>query len=142
MYSIFLPAHSYLRYAVLLMLIIVSVTSLLGWLNKRGYSNSDNKLSLFLLIGTHLQFVLGLLLYFVSPYVKFGSETMKDAQFRYWTVEHLTTMLVAVALITIARTTSKKIEDPASRHKRMFILNFIALVIIFGAILMSKRGIL
>ena len=141
MYSILLTAHSYLRYFVLIMLIIVSVTSLLGWLNKRNYGDSDNKMSLFLLIGTHLQFVLGLLLYFVSPYVRFGSETMKDAEFRYWTVEHVIMMLIAVALITVARTTSKKIDDPSARHRRVFILNFIALVIIFGAILMSKRGI-
>jgi len=142
MYSALLPIHSYLRYFVLIMLLVVIAMSLMGWLNKKDYTATDNKASLFLLIGTHLQFVLGLLLYFVSPFVKFGSETMKEAETRYWTVEHITMMLIAVALITVARTMSKKMASPVDKHKRVFILNLLSLVIILVAIFMSKRGII
>ena len=61
---------------------------------------------------------------------------------RYWLVEHNTAMLITIALITMARTTSKKMSDPNAKHKRMFIFNTIALIIILVAIWMSKRGIL
>ncbi|MFN7791074.1 MAG: hypothetical protein ACK5NM_00845, partial [Cyclobacteriaceae bacterium] len=65
-----------------------------------------------------------------------------DPTARYWLVEHNTGMLIAVALITMARTTSKKMTDSISKHKRMFIFNGIALVVILLMILQSKRGLL
>ena len=135
-------SHSYLRYAVLVLLIIVVITSLLGWLSKNPYTGTDNKLSLSLLIATHLQFVLGLILYFVSPFVQFNSSTMKEATTRYWTVEHLTMMIIAVALITAARSTSKKMTVDLAKHKRLFIFNAIALFIIMVGITFSGRGII
>jgi hypothetical protein len=142
MYSGLLVSHSYLRYAVLALLLVVIFTSLLGWLNKRAYSSTDNKLSLFLFIGTHLQLLLGLLLYFVSPFVQFGSSTMKDATTRYWTVEHSTIMIIAIVLITMARVTAKKMTSSDAKHKRMFIFNALALVLILTGIVMSGRGII
>ena len=84
--------------------------------------------------------LIGLILYFVSPLVVFNSETMKDATMRYWSVEHASMMLIAVILITMARITSKKMTDPAAKHKRMLIFNSIALLVIMMAIAMSKRG--
>ena len=142
MYPGLLHSHSYLRYGVLALLIVVIVTSLMGWLGKKPYTNTNNKLSLFLMIATHLQFVLGLILYFVSPAVQFNSSTMKDASIRYWTVEHVSMMIIAVALITVARSTAKKMNVDESKHKRLFIFNSIALLIILASIAMSGRGII
>jgi len=48
--------------------------------------------------------------------------------------------LIAVVFITLARTTSKKMSDAVAKHKRLFIFNLIALLIILGAIAMSGRG--
>jgi Na+/citrate or Na+/malate symporter len=67
---------------------------------------------------------------------------MKDATTRYWTVEHVTIMIIAVALITAARITSKKMAADAAKHKRLFIFNAIALVIILTGITLSGRGII
>ncbi len=142
MYSGLLHSHSYLRYAVLALLIVVIFVSLVGWLNKRSYSSTDNKLSLFLFIVTHLQLLLGLLLYFVSPFVQFGSSTMKDAIARYWTVEHSIIMIIAIVLITMARVTAKKMTSADAKHKRMFIFNTLALSLILTGIVMSGRGII
>ena len=140
MYPGLLHSHSYLRYAVLALLILVIVTSLMGWLGKKPYTNTNNKLSLFLLIATHLQFLVGLILYFVSPFVQFNSSAMKDS--RYWTVEHVSMMIIAVALITAARSTAKKMTLDEPKHKRLFIFNSIALLIILASIAMSGRGII
>jgi len=142
MYQVLQPSHFFLRYGVLALLVVVIITSLMGWLGKKPFTGTNNKLSLFLLIATHLQFLLGLLLYFVSPFVQFNSSTMKDATTRYWTVEHVSMMIIAVVLITVARSTSKKMTEDESKHKRLFIFNTIALLIILAAITMSGRGII
>jgi hypothetical protein len=67
---------------------------------------------------------------------------MKDSSTRYWLVEHNTAMLIAIVLITLARTTSKKMQDNNAKHKRMFVFNAIALVIILVTIALSGRGII
>src|SRR6478609_7871561 len=139
MYNGLLHAHSGVRYLVLLGLLIVIVTSLMGWLNRKPYTSTDNKLSLSLFIATHTQLLLGLILYFVSPFVQFGATTMSDKTTRYWTVEHIVGMLVAVVLITLARSTSKRMTDDNAKHKRMFIFNFVALAVIVAIILISDR---
>lgn len=139
MYTGLLHTHSGLRYLVLLGLIIVIVTSLMGWLNRKPFTATDNKLSLILFIATHTQLLVGLILYLVSPFVKFDGTTMSDKMTRYWTVEHIFGMLVAVVLITLARSTSKRMTDDNAKHKRMFIFNFVALVVIVAIILISDR---
>ncbi|MFD1000440.1 cytochrome B [Ohtaekwangia kribbensis] len=135
MYTGLLHTHSSIRYLVLLLLIAVIIKSLIGLMNKKPFEKADNMLSLFLLIFTHIQFLAGLALYFVSPFVQFGGQTMSDKMTRYWTVEHITGMLIAVVLITIARSTSKRMSDPVAKHKRLFIFNTIALVIIIAVVL-------
>jgi Na+-driven multidrug efflux pump len=140
MYTGLLHTHSMLRYLVLVFLLVVIVTSLAGWLGKKPYKKLDNKLSLYLFISTHLQLLVGLILYFVSPWVKFSEMSNRD--FRYWTVEHVSMMLIAVVLITLGRTTSKKMTDDTAKHKRLFLFNLIALVIVVVAIVMSKRGLI
>lgn len=142
MHSFILSAHSILRYFILILLIVVIVQSLLGWLNKKPYGATDNRVGLFLFILTHTQFLVGLILYFVSPVVMFSGAAMKESATRYWLVEHNTAMLIAIVLITLARTTSKKMTDHEARHKRMFIFNTIALLIILTTIWLSGRGIL
>ncbi|QOI97372.1 MAG: cytochrome B [Flammeovirgaceae bacterium] len=142
MYTGLLHTHTLLRYFILLVLVAVVVISFRKWLGRKPYTNFDNKLSLYLLIFTHLQLVVGLILYFVSPNVKFNEHTMKDSTLRYWSVEHIFLMLVAITLITVARIGAKKISLDALKHKRMFIFNGVALLLIVVSIYMSGRGIL
>ena len=140
MYPALLSAHSVVRYFVLIFLLIVIVKAFLGLSNKQAYTKLDNTLGLALFSFTHTQLLLGLVLYFVSPFVQFGGGTMKDPSLRYWTAEHIVVMLIAVALITAARSTSKKLANDSAKHKRMFIFHTIALVLILVGIVMSKRG--
>jgi hypothetical protein len=142
MYNGLLFAHSYLRYIILILLIIVIITSLVGVVNKKIYTDGDNKLGLSLFIATHLQLLIGLILFFVSPAVQFSGDSMKNPETRYWLVEHNTAMIIAIVFITLARTTSKKMADSQAKHRRMLIFNLIALVIILAAISMSGRGFL
>ena len=139
MYTVLLHTHSLLRYFILIALVVVIVKGLIGLINKQPYGKWDNKLGLYLFIFTHMQLLAGIILYFVSPFVKFGPETMSDKVTRYWTVEHIFSMLIAVVLITLARTTSKKMTNDEDKHKRMVIFNFVALVVILAMIWLSGR---
>ena len=140
MYSSLLTVHSALRYFVLLFLVIVIIRSLMGWQKKDAYTLRDDKLSLWLFILTHTQLLLGIVLYFTSPFVVFSGTSMKDSILRYWLIEHGSMMLIAIVLITVARISAKKLTDAAAKHKRLFIFNTIALVIILAAIFISTRG--
>lgn len=139
MYNALLFTHSYVRYIVLILLIVVIIASAVGLINKKPYSNSDNKLGLFLLIFTHLQFLVGIILYFVSPAVVFSGESMKNSSTRYWLVEHAFGMIIAIALITAARVTSKKMSDSQAKYRRLLIFNLIAFLIIVLTISFSGR---
>ena len=137
-YSLLLKAHSGWRYVVLLTLILAIVTSFAGWFGKKHYTPGNRKINLFALIGAHIQFLLGLILFFISPYVKAGemSVAMKDATLRYWTVEHTSMMLIAIVLITIGHSKSKKLLDGVARHRIAAIFYTLALIIIIAAVTM------
>jgi hypothetical protein len=138
--TILLLTHSVVRYFALIFLIVLFVRSLMGWMNKSPFGSIDDKVSLWLFILAHTQLLLGLSLYFLSPRVVFSGESMKDPEMRYWLVEHGFMMLIAITLITIGRISIKKTNEQVLKHKRLFIYNSIAFVIIIAAIAMSGRG--
>lgn len=140
MLDLLLMTHSVVRYFILIFLLVVIVRSFSGWQKNAGYTGLDDRMSLWLFILTHTQLLVGLILYFVSPLVIFSGASMKDAVARYWLVEHNTMMLIAIVLITMARITAKKLTDTGAKHKRLFIFNSIALIIIVAAIAQSGRG--
>ena len=140
--DILLQTHSYLRYFVMIMLLIVVAKSIAGWGGNRPYTGVDNKLGLYLVIFTHLQFLAGIILYFISPLVQFNAGTMKEDLIRYWTVEHAFAMIIAIALITAARSTARRVPDDRAKHKRLAVFNSIALILIVGTLAMSGRGII
>ena len=140
MLDLLVLTHSVVRYFILVFLMIVIVRSLMGWQQKSPYSALDDKFSLWLFMFTHTQLLIGLIIYFVSPAVIFSAASMKDTVARYWLVEHVTMMVIAIVLITMARITAKKMADAVAKHKRLFIFNTIALVIILLAIAQSGRG--
>lgn len=142
MYQILLMSHSILRYIVILLLILVLVRSIYGWLMRRPFEKPDFILSRLLASGTHLQLLLGIILFFLSPLVIFNGETMKNPALRYWTVEHWFLMLTAVVLITISAIRIKKQADSAAKHRTVFLLNGIAMLIILLSLVMSGRGII
>ena len=142
LYSFFLHLHSGLRYIVLLLVLVAIIRAWADWLGHKAYSEGNRKLNLFAMISVHTQLLIGLVLYFVSPIVKFGSDTMKDATTRYWTVEHLTGMIIAIALITVGHARAKRAATPDAKHKSIAIFYTLALIIIAAVIILSKRGLI
>jgi mannose/fructose/N-acetylgalactosamine-specific phosphotransferase system component IIC len=93
------------------------------------------KYSLFGLIFTHLQVVVGLIVYFFSQKVRFDSTTMSDPLARFFTMEHTVMMLIAVILITIGHRQTK-----AGNGRKMFWFYFIALLVIIACYSMAIQS--
>jgi len=129
MYQGLLHAHSGLRWIVLLLIIINVINALGGFSGKKVVGATDKKLSLFALICTHLQVLLGLGLYALSPKVQFSGSTMGNAMLRFFTMEHTVMMLIAVVLVTIGHRMTK-----SGNFKKVFWYYFIALVVILAGI--------
>lgn len=140
MYPILLQTHSFLRFLVLIFLIIVIIKAYMSMSGKKPFGKADNLLGLTLFSLTHTQLLVGLILYTQSPWVKFSGDSMKDAGLRYWTVEHASLMLIAIVLITMARITAKKMTDDDAKHRRILVFNTLAFIFILMGILMSGRG--
>jgi len=138
-YSFFKYFHSGFRYVVVLLVLLAIIRAFADWLGKKPYSEGNRKLNLFAMISAHTQFLLGIILYFLSPFVQFNSTTMKTPETRYWTVEHLTMMLFAIVLITIGHSKSKKIILPEGKHRAIAIFYTLAFIIVAVAIIQSKR---
>jgi len=73
MYPILFQAHSGFRYLVLFALVIAFLVALYSWLTKQKFGKAHKVLNLVTLITTHLQVVIGLVLYFFSPLVQYNA---------------------------------------------------------------------
>jgi len=142
MYSILLEIHSIVRYIVMALLILTIIVSLYSLIKKMPYLIFHRITLSSLTSLAHLQFVAGLILYFISPWVVFGNQTMKNEMFRYWTVEHILIMLLAIIFISIPGLSVKRLSDTQRKHKRSFIWTSIALLLILVSLYISQRGIL
>jgi len=121
--------HSLLRWFVLVAIIVSIFKSLQGMQSRSNYSKSDNRWSLLTLIGFHLQLVIGLVLYFTQGwYQQLGN--MSDKIIRFYSLEHLVAMLIAIALVTIGRSRAKKAGSDLIKFKRQFWFFLIALIIV------------
>ncbi len=138
MYTGLLHLHSSLRYVLLIVIIAAIIKGFDGWLNKKEFTGTDNKLGLFTLIFAHTQLLVGLILYFISPIVQSALSdmggAMKDTTLRFWAVEHISLMIIAIVLITIGRVSSKKAATAVQKHKKAAIFFLIGLILILISI--------
>jgi len=129
MYTGLLHLHSFLPYMLFLLIFVVLLNSLRGWVTKTPFDKYSNLFVLMSMILIHLQWTVGAILYFVSPNVKSMGEAMGDSLSRLYALEHPLLMTVALVLITIARSKSKK-SDETKHHKLNFLFFALALVCI------------
>ena len=128
--------HSLLAYILLAILIIAVVVNGFAYFQGKPYGETNRKLSLYALIATHLQVVIGLVLYFLSPlgFSAMSGEAMKVSESRFYFLEHPLMMILAVILITIGYSKSKKATDSKKKYKVMLGFYSIALIFILSRI--------
>lgn len=140
MYTGLLHLHSFLRWVVIILAVVVLYKSYIGMTAGKVFSAGDKKAGLFLMISAHTQLLIGLYLYIAGPWglanirnLGFG-EVMKNSSYRFYAVEHIFGMLVAIVLITIGRGAAKKAIPDAAKFKRTFWIVLVALIVILATV--------
>ena len=139
MYDIILWSHSWIRWVLLIICLIVTVRSFYGWSKKSEYLRVDNLLGVILLGLFHLQLILGLALYFVfSPitgtFLSNIEAGMKDPVQRFWGMEHILLMIFAVVIAHLGRLKTKNTSSSTLKFKAQTLYNLIAFLVIVSRI--------
>ena len=137
MYNILKTVHSYWAFFVLTILFIAILNALIRIISKKSFNSTDLKISLFGLIFSHIQLLIGLILYFISPWFdqwsSLGMGIMKNNESRLYLVEHPITNILAIFFITIGWSLHKKQSESSKKFLR------ISLFYGFGYILLLSR---
>ena len=131
--------HSYWAYIVLITLIFAAVNAIMGLTSKKEFSAKDLRISLFALITSHIQLIIGFIAYYMSDYyVTMKStgmgEVMKNSELRKILVEHPLVGIIAIALITIGFSKHKKKTTNAAKFKTIAVFYSIALLLVLSRI--------
>jgi len=129
--EILVRAHSGLRWVVLGLLVYAIFNALR---KKDFYAKSDRLVNMFAIVSLHIQFVIGLILYFTSEKVKFVDGWMGDPIRRFYGMEHILLMVIAIVLVTIGHAKAKRATESAKKHKTILIFYAIGLILIIASI--------
>ena len=137
MYTTVLALHSWLRWAVVIAALIAALRAVSGVVRRRRWTRADDRAGFWFVNLIDLQMLLGLIMYFfLSPITKaamldFG-KAMSNSGLRFWAVEHVFGMIVAIAIAHAGRARTKKVRDDVSRHRVAaicFVLALLAIVV-------------
>ena len=136
-YKIILEAHSGIAYVALLTIAIAVINSIIGISAKNEFKPKDRRIALFALIATHIQFVFGLILYFVSPNglakIKAVGMGGMQAYDRLLALEHPLVNLIAIVLITVGWSSHKK-ADESKKFKKIAVFYALGLILLLSRI--------
>ncbi|MGH9458138.1 MAG: hypothetical protein ACRD2J_10935 [Thermoanaerobaculia bacterium] len=127
--------HSWLRWAVLLFGIAALVATLV---RRDGKATVAERLSLFFIISLDLQFLLGLALWAIGPWLRGliyapGSVMGNDVS-RFFALEHGVLMFAAVAAAHIGRALGRKAATPDRARRRVAIGFAVSLLLMLAGI--------
>lgn len=128
--NILVSAHSGLRYIVLLLLLVAIVNAAMN-LKSGKYLKKDKMINLFAMIFLHIQLLVGIVLYFISPRVTFPDGFMGVSAYRYFDIEHPILMILGILLITLGRKKAENRDLPELKHKLILRYYVLGLILIF-----------
>jgi hypothetical protein len=137
MYQLVLIVHSWVRWFALIAGVIATVSALSSRSFGDARDNRADKWGLLLMIGLDLQMLLGLVLYLaLSPTTRaifsdFGG-AMRDPVARFWAVEHVTTMILAVAIAHVGRVLARRAKTARAQRLRSAICFGLATILMIA----------
>src|ERR1044072_9493725 len=112
MYSVLLTIHSLVRWLVLISLLIAIYRAYKGWRKNEQFTKFDNAIRIATVTTSHVQLVLDISLYCISPVVRYFLSYLNTAvherQARFFGMEHITMMVIAIGLITVGSAKVKR----------------------------------
>ena len=126
--------HSYFSYLLLAIIVFSLIYTIVMFVRKKPFTDKVIKVALAGFIATHLQLLIGLVLYVISPkgLSNFSGEAMGDTLSRLYILEHPLTMIIGIILISVGYIKAKKPGDDIRRFKTIIIFYILGL----GAILL------
>jgi hypothetical protein len=137
-YTGVLFVHSWWRWVVMTLLVVVVARAFAGWLRARDWSRLDEWLHVALVSALDLQLLLGLTLYlWLSPFTHAFFEApglgMKQPALRFFGLEHIFAMTIAVVLLHVGRVRSRKAQGKL-RQRRVWSFGLAALLLILASV--------
>ncbi|MCC8424635.1 hypothetical protein [Mucilaginibacter sp. UR6-11] len=138
MYTTLLALHSLIRWLVLVSLVFAILWAYRGWLLRKRYLKFDDTVRHVTATVAHVQLILGIWLYFISPIVTYFlhnfSIAVHERVMRFFGMEHITMMLIGITLITIGSVKAKRKSTDKDKFKTMAIWFTIALLVILSSV--------
>lgn len=132
--------HNFLRWVILILLLVSLFKAYSGWQGKKVFSAGDKKTWLFTMIAGHITLLLGLyqvlfgrIGWFTHPPLEEGKTVMSDGYYRFFLVEHPILMILAIVFITLGHGMAKKAVPDAVKYQKAFRYFILALVLILAA---------
>lgn len=143
MYQPLQTIHSIWAYIVIFIVLIAVLNAIAGTVTKRPFLPKDKKLALYALIAVHIQFLVGIITYVISPLALKNIQNIGmaavmadegDDGYRLLAIEHPMMMLIGVILITIGYSSHKNKELPGKKFKTLMIYYLIGFILILSRI--------
>ena len=126
--------HSYWAYIVVIVLILAVINAFIGLFKNKEFLSTDFRLGLFTLIASHIQFLIGVILYISQSRYSNMGEVMKIKEARLLALEHPVMMILAIVFITIGWSKHKKKKADKAKFKTFAIFYGIALLFVLSKI--------
>ncbi len=133
--EILVLVHNLLRWILLPIILFILYRSYVGWLTNKSFEKLDNALGGAMIGLAHSQLLIGLIIYFSNERGFKSLSTpgvMKDAISRLYALEHPLTMIIAIVLLQLGRSFSKKASSDTARFKTIAIYTSIAMLLILS----------
>ena len=138
LYPTLLALHSWVRWLVLIGLVVSLFRAYRGWLCRRPFTPLDNQVRIATTASVHVQLLLGVWLYIVSPIVRYFlghfHEGVHINNVRFFGMEHVTMMVIAIAVITVGSVRARRKKTAREKFRAIAIYFTIGLVLIFVSI--------
>jgi hypothetical protein len=135
-HSVALILHSWVRWTVLVGFVVVIARTAR---RRDVWSRGDERAHVALVGMADLQLLLGLFLYFVaSPVTRaFWADprrAMPDSTLRFFGMEHVTMMLVGIAVLHVGRRRSKRAPNDEARRRTVFRFTLAAFLVVLSSV--------
>ena len=137
-YDVIKTVHSYWAFLVIIILTLIVINSIIAKFSGRAFNTKDLRLSLFGLIFSHIQLLIGLILYFTSPwfnqFYQIGMDLLKNAESRLYLIEHPLINIVAIIFITLGWSLHKRQLDSSKKFLRIGMFYGLGLIFLLSRI--------
>lgn len=138
MYATLLPFHSLIRWLIVAGLLYSLYRSVLDVYAGAAFTRRDSLVSRWTGHFSHLQLLIGLVLYFKSPTATYfrtdPADAMQYSEYAFFGLYHIALMVVAIVLVTIGSATAKRAPTDLQKHKKILLWFGIAALVILVAI--------